>query len=209
MHREMAAADVVVCRAGATTLAELAAAGQPAILVPLPTATDDHQRVNAAALGGAGRGGAASTSATLDGERLAREIAALAGDAAARARAWARRRGGWRGRRGRRDRRTHPGTGRCVRGLMLGPTKRVHFVGIGGIGMSGIAELLANLGYEVSGSDAQAIGRHGAARARVRRARARGPRRGARRRRRRRRVLVRGAGRTTRSSSKRAAAASR
>jgi UDP-N-acetylmuramate--alanine ligase len=39
---------------------------------------------------------------------------------------------------------------------MLGRTHRVHFVGIGGIGMSGIAELLANLGYAVSGSDAHA-----------------------------------------------------
>jgi UDP-N-acetylmuramate--alanine ligase len=38
---------------------------------------------------------------------------------------------------------------------MLGQTRRVHFVGIGGIGMSGIAELLANLGYAVSGSDAR------------------------------------------------------
>ena len=38
---------------------------------------------------------------------------------------------------------------------MLGKTRRVHFVGIGGIGMSGIAELLANLGYAVSGSDAK------------------------------------------------------
>jgi UDP-N-acetylmuramate--alanine ligase len=38
---------------------------------------------------------------------------------------------------------------------MLGRTRRVHFVGIGGIGMSGIAELLANLGFEVSGSDAK------------------------------------------------------
>src|SRR6185312_1031351 len=36
---------------------------------------------------------------------------------------------------------------------VLGRTRRVHFVGIGGIGMSGIAELLANLGYAVSGSD--------------------------------------------------------
>src|SRR5262249_57450177 len=36
---------------------------------------------------------------------------------------------------------------------MLGRTRHVHFVGIGGIGMSGIAELLANLGYTVSGSD--------------------------------------------------------
>jgi UDP-N-acetylmuramate--alanine ligase len=38
---------------------------------------------------------------------------------------------------------------------LLGRTRRVHFVGIGGIGMSGIAELLANLGYVVSGSDAR------------------------------------------------------
>ena len=34
-----------------------------------------------------------------------------------------------------------------------GKTRRIHFVGVGGIGMSGIAELLANLGYEVTGSD--------------------------------------------------------
>jgi UDP-N-acetylmuramate--alanine ligase len=39
--------------------------------------------------------------------------------------------------------------------ISLGRTRRVHFVGIGGIGMSGIAELLANLGYVVSGSDAR------------------------------------------------------
>jgi UDP-N-acetylglucosamine--N-acetylmuramyl-(pentapeptide) pyrophosphoryl-undecaprenol N-acetylglucosamine transferase len=44
---EMKQADVVVCRSGATTLAELAASGTPAILVPLPTSTDDHQRRNA------------------------------------------------------------------------------------------------------------------------------------------------------------------
>jgi UDP-N-acetylmuramate--alanine ligase len=39
---------------------------------------------------------------------------------------------------------------------VLGKTRRIHFVGIGGIGMSGIAELLANLGYRVSGSDEKA-----------------------------------------------------
>ena len=39
---------------------------------------------------------------------------------------------------------------------MLGRTRRIHFVGVGGIGMSGIAELLANLGYDVSGSDLKA-----------------------------------------------------
>jgi UDP-N-acetylglucosamine--N-acetylmuramyl-(pentapeptide) pyrophosphoryl-undecaprenol N-acetylglucosamine transferase len=43
----MKAADVVVARSGATTLSELAASGTPAILVPLPNSTDDHQRKNA------------------------------------------------------------------------------------------------------------------------------------------------------------------
>jgi UDP-N-acetylglucosamine--N-acetylmuramyl-(pentapeptide) pyrophosphoryl-undecaprenol N-acetylglucosamine transferase len=52
--REMAAADVVICRAGATTLAELAASGRPAVLIPFPGATDDHQRRNADVLARAG-----------------------------------------------------------------------------------------------------------------------------------------------------------
>jgi UDP-N-acetylglucosamine--N-acetylmuramyl-(pentapeptide) pyrophosphoryl-undecaprenol N-acetylglucosamine transferase len=85
MHREMHAADVVVCRAGATTLAELAAAGKAAILIPLPTATDDHQRANASAMAAAG------AAVLLDqrdahGARLAREIASLGNDPAARER---------------------------------------------------------------------------------------------------------------------------
>ena len=50
MDAEMSDADLVVCRAGATTLAELAAAGRPAILVPFPFASNDHQRLNAAAV---------------------------------------------------------------------------------------------------------------------------------------------------------------
>ena len=47
MGQQLGRADVIVCRAGATTLAELAAAGRPSILIPLPTAADDHQRKNA------------------------------------------------------------------------------------------------------------------------------------------------------------------
>jgi UDP-N-acetylmuramate--alanine ligase len=50
-----------------------------------------------------------------------------------------------------------PGDERVSRSrIVLGRTRHVHFIGIGGIGMSGIAELLANLGYEVSGSDLKA-----------------------------------------------------
>ena len=47
-------ADLVVCRAGALTIAELAAAGVGAILVPYPHAVDDHQAQNAAYLTNAG-----------------------------------------------------------------------------------------------------------------------------------------------------------
>jgi UDP-N-acetylglucosamine--N-acetylmuramyl-(pentapeptide) pyrophosphoryl-undecaprenol N-acetylglucosamine transferase len=83
MDREMKAADLVVCRAGATTLAELTAAGRASILVPLPTATDDHQRRNALALV---RLGAAQMveQRDLSGDRLAAEILSLAMDAARR-----------------------------------------------------------------------------------------------------------------------------
>lgn len=51
---EMRRADVVICRAGATTLAELAALGRPAVLVPFPAAADDHQTRNAQTLVTAG-----------------------------------------------------------------------------------------------------------------------------------------------------------
>jgi UDP-N-acetylglucosamine--N-acetylmuramyl-(pentapeptide) pyrophosphoryl-undecaprenol N-acetylglucosamine transferase len=79
MDREMKSADLVICRAGATTLAELSAAGRASILVPLPTAADDHQRHNALAL--VGQGAALMVEQReLSGERLATEIAALAGD---------------------------------------------------------------------------------------------------------------------------------
>jgi UDP-N-acetylglucosamine--N-acetylmuramyl-(pentapeptide) pyrophosphoryl-undecaprenol N-acetylglucosamine transferase len=83
MDREMTSADVVVCRAGATTLAELMAAGRPSILIPLPTATDDHQRRNAEAL--VKQGAAAMVEQReLNGARLAGEVLALAGDDARR-----------------------------------------------------------------------------------------------------------------------------
>ncbi|MDA8310445.1 MAG: glycosyltransferase [Actinomycetota bacterium] len=54
MARLYEAADVMVCRAGAGTVAELAVAGVPSVLVPLPGAPGDHQRANAAALVDAG-----------------------------------------------------------------------------------------------------------------------------------------------------------
>jgi UDP-N-acetylglucosamine--N-acetylmuramyl-(pentapeptide) pyrophosphoryl-undecaprenol N-acetylglucosamine transferase len=79
MGVRLAQADLVVCRAGATTLAELTAAGKPSILVPLPTATDDHQRKNAEALAAAG---AADVMLQKDvsGESIAGRISALLSD---------------------------------------------------------------------------------------------------------------------------------
>ncbi len=99
----MKAADLVVCRAGATTLAELTAAGRPAILVPLPTATDDHQRKNAEVLG---RAGAAIVveERDLSGERLAAAISGLVADGEARSRMAAAARTAGAARRGAADR---------------------------------------------------------------------------------------------------------
>ena len=83
LDEEMHAADVVVCRAGATTLAEVAAAGLPAVIVPLPTAANDHQRRNAAALADAGAAEVIEE-ADLD-RRLVPRLMALAGDSGRRA----------------------------------------------------------------------------------------------------------------------------
>ena len=73
MDREMKSADLVVCRSGATTLAELTASARPSILIPFPGATDDHQRKNAEVLA---RGSAAKMidQRDLTGDRLATEI---------------------------------------------------------------------------------------------------------------------------------------
>jgi UDP-N-acetylglucosamine--N-acetylmuramyl-(pentapeptide) pyrophosphoryl-undecaprenol N-acetylglucosamine transferase len=85
MGRRLADTDLIVCRAGATTLAEITAAGKAAILIPLPTATDDHQRRNAEALAAAG---AAEVLLQPDatGPELSARIRALANDPAKRTR---------------------------------------------------------------------------------------------------------------------------
>jgi UDP-N-acetylglucosamine--N-acetylmuramyl-(pentapeptide) pyrophosphoryl-undecaprenol N-acetylglucosamine transferase len=82
MAREMKLADLVVCRSGATTIAELTAASRPAIFIPLPTAADDHQRVNAQVVAAAGAAEVIEQH-QLTGERLAGRIAALVADDAA------------------------------------------------------------------------------------------------------------------------------
>ena len=73
------AADVMVCRAGANTVAELAVVGMPSVLVPLPGAPGDHQTANAAALADAGAAVLVADEACT-GERLAAELDAVLGD---------------------------------------------------------------------------------------------------------------------------------
>lgn len=73
---EFAKADLLICRAGATTCAEIAAAGKAAIMIPFPGAADDHQRKNAEAL--VEKGAAKMIlQADLSGETLADEIKSL------------------------------------------------------------------------------------------------------------------------------------
>ncbi|MGH9119020.1 MAG: undecaprenyldiphospho-muramoylpentapeptide beta-N-acetylglucosaminyltransferase [Acidimicrobiales bacterium] len=81
LPRAMAAADLAVCRSGASTCFELAAVGLPAVLVPSPNVTGDHQTANARQLEAAGAA-VVIADAELDGRRLAAEVDALLSDAA-------------------------------------------------------------------------------------------------------------------------------
>lgn len=75
----MERASLVVCRAGAMTVAELGILGRPAIYIPLPTAADDHQRRNAEAM--TARGAARwIAQRELTPERLAAEVSAVLSD---------------------------------------------------------------------------------------------------------------------------------
>jgi UDP-N-acetylglucosamine--N-acetylmuramyl-(pentapeptide) pyrophosphoryl-undecaprenol N-acetylglucosamine transferase len=79
-------AHLVIARAGASTIAELTAAGRPAILVPLPSATDDHQTANAREMAKAG-GARMIPQDDFTSDILAAQIEAIAGDAQALANA--------------------------------------------------------------------------------------------------------------------------
>ena len=171
-----AAADVVVCRAGAMTVAELAVAGVPSILVPLPGAPGDHQTANARVLERAGaaillpdaRCDAATLATALDGLLAEPGLLEAMGEAAASLgrpdAAAGRRRGGG-------GQRRAPAPVGPEEGGMTAPAPAdvlrhggqpavVHVVGIGGAGMSAIATVLQAMGHEVTGSDLKASGGH-------------------------------------------------
>ena len=79
MPAVMAAADLVICRAGAATIAEVAAAGKPAIFVPSPNVTDNHQEKNARIVEAHG-GAVVLREAECDGDSLYQTAAALLSD---------------------------------------------------------------------------------------------------------------------------------
>lgn len=79
MDLALAAADLAVCRSGGTTVAELAVMGLPAVLVPLPIATRDHQRYNAMALVDVG-GALCVADSDFDAERLVTSVSELLPD---------------------------------------------------------------------------------------------------------------------------------
>lgn len=72
-------ADLIICRAGAGTLSELAVAGLPSVLVPYPHAIDDHQTANARHLADAGAA-VLIADAALDADQLAQLLASFAAD---------------------------------------------------------------------------------------------------------------------------------
>ncbi|HEV2118331.1 MAG TPA: undecaprenyldiphospho-muramoylpentapeptide beta-N-acetylglucosaminyltransferase [Terriglobales bacterium] len=76
-----ARADLLLCRSGASTVAEITAAGRPAVFVPFPKAADDHQLRNAEALAGAGAA-ELIVEAELSSERLVGKLRALLHDSA-------------------------------------------------------------------------------------------------------------------------------
>ena len=83
MDEEMKRANLIVARAGSTTLAEIAASQRASLLIPLPTAADDHQRKNARALATAGAADVLDQN-ELTGETLATRMLGLLDDSARR-----------------------------------------------------------------------------------------------------------------------------
>lgn len=77
--QRLARVHLAICRAGASTIAELAAIGRPAVLIPYPYATDDHQTANARAIAAAG-GARLIVQSELRAESLAADLGKLVAD---------------------------------------------------------------------------------------------------------------------------------
>lgn len=141
MDMAYAAADVVICRAGASTVSELQLLGKPVIFVPSPNVAEDHQTANARAL--VERGAALMVPDSQAVERCfdaafrlldnGPELEAMSRNLRAMGK---------------------PHSAADVADIICGTyAKRVYFIGIGGIGMSALARFFAHQGYVVAGYD--------------------------------------------------------
>ncbi len=98
MAERFAQADLIVCRAGAITAAEVAAAGRAAIFIPFGAATDSHQLRNAQEMERAGAARLIAGARSSPRERLTQEIFAIVGPARRTASHGGHARGSWRSR---------------------------------------------------------------------------------------------------------------
>ena len=150
-------ADFAICRAGALTVAELTSAGLGSLLIPFPFAIDDHQTVNGQLLVDQGAA-LMQAQEDLTAASLAEQIQPCLRRSLNAAYRWLSMLASWP--------KPVPQSGLPMSAWswpMIDQTnfqppemrriKRIHFVGIGGSGMCGIAEVLLNQGYEISGSD--------------------------------------------------------
>lgn len=147
-----AASDLVVCRAGASTIAEIAAVGVASVVVPWSGAAEDHQEHNAAWLGDADAAVVLSESAVSDGRLPAVVVELLTDHDKRNSLASAARSLGATSR-----------SDALARMIVRAATnksrpdltrrRRIHVVGVAGPGMSAIAIVLAQMGHDVSGSD--------------------------------------------------------
>ena len=167
MDLAYAAADAVLCRCGMGTVAEVTAVGLPACYVPLPHGNGE-QRFNAQPVVDAG-GGILVDDAALTGEYLRETLVPLLTDDAALARMSSHAGDAGHGQAARPARGGHPGGGPMSEPRTVVPKfatldrpaadpadlGQVHFVGIGGAGMSGIARIMLARGIPVSGTDAK------------------------------------------------------
>ncbi len=145
MSSAYALSDIVICRAGASTVSELQLVGLPALFVPSPNVAEDHQTANAMAVV---RGGGAEMVADSDAVERAMDIAldlfardSTLGMMSQRIKTMAK-----------------PNATRDVADIVEGVVvrrrdDRVYFVGIGGIGMSALARFFKSSGYSVAGYD--------------------------------------------------------
>ncbi|MGA1069521.1 MAG: glycosyltransferase [Ilumatobacteraceae bacterium] len=154
MQDVYSASDLVVARAGASTVAEVSTIGIASVLVPWSGAAENHQTANASWLGDLG-GAQVIDEKSVTNDQLADQVIALIDDRVKlQSLASAARSAGQQHRETTLAKLILNVAGQKERQLIdLRKPTRIHVVGVGGPGMSAIATVLAEMGHQVSGSD--------------------------------------------------------